>query len=74
MNLASERPFWDLAEAEIPDFARSAPGFPIPPQYLGGVVDNLLVLVGHARIVAAALTKDGVAADDLAAPTEAFEP
>jgi hypothetical protein len=72
MKPGVKRLFWDIEAADIPAFARSAAieaGMPIPPAHAANVEENLRVLLGHARIVAAALP-----AGALDAPPETFAP
>ena len=70
MTFPAKRSFWDLTEAEMDALAGAADtAVPIPRQYQAGVAENLKVLLGHARILVAALPEDG-----RAAPAEPFEP
>jgi hypothetical protein len=69
MPVASKWPFLDLGADDLAAGARAAnPGLADPAQ-LASVVENLVILQGHARIVARALPEgaDGV-------PPEAFAP
>ncbi len=71
MKSAPERPFWHLDEADMSTLAAIADErLSIGPDDLPAVEENLRVLLGHARILAAAMgdrLPDGP-------PSEAFEP
>jgi len=71
MTQAMKRPFRDLDAADLAAVASAANAGLAEPAALAAVVENLLVLQGHAAIVAAALAAAGVEA---AAPAGAFEP
>jgi len=56
MKPASKRAFWDLRDEDLHALAQSAgPALATPPEDLAAVEDNLRIVLGHARIVAAAL-------------------
>ncbi len=84
MSLISERPFWDLGEADLDALALAPEAGPaVPPGYVAGVVENLAILQAHARILAAALTAMSAASaagrpdqpwPGDPSPGEAFEP
>jgi hypothetical protein len=70
MTHASRWPFLDLGSPDLTALARAAvPGLN-DPAHLANVVENLVILQGHARILNLALP-DGAPA---AAPVEAFAP
>lgn len=67
---ALKRLFWERDEADMGALAASDDVGPfIPEPFRSGVEENLRVLLGHARIVAAALPPGS-----LEAPPEAFAP
>jgi hypothetical protein len=69
MTHASKWPFLDLGADDLAALATAAnPGLADPAR-LASVVENLVILQGHARILARALPKE---AD--ATPAEAFVP
>ena len=56
MTFSEERPFWERDEREMAELAQSVAGpLAIPDADLPGVEENLKVLLGHARTMAAAL-------------------
>jgi hypothetical protein len=71
VRLWSDRPFWELDDGEVRAMALSPEVAPdVPVKYLPAVVENLLILQGHARILAAAM---GTAAGS-ARPGKPFAP
>ena len=71
MKPAPERPFWDLDEAGMSILAAIAgERLSIQPGDLPAVEENLRVLLGHAKILAAAMGDHPPPGP----PSEAFEP
>lgn len=73
MKPSAHETFLDLQGAELAEFARRAGSeMGLPPGYLANVIENLSLLQGHARLMAAALQARGLGAADAGAGT--FEP
>ncbi len=71
MPAAPTRRFWDLAEADLAALTEGdGPAGEIPASARAAVIENLTILLGHARIMAAAVPVD----TDLDAPAAAFAP
>jgi len=70
MTPAKDRPFWDLDEADMSGLAQFLNAtLAAAPDELAIVEENLRVLLGHAKILAAALPQGA-----RAAPAGDFEP
>ena len=67
----SDRPFWELDDGEMRALALSPDIAPdVPAKYLAAVVENLIVLQSHARVLAAAMGPEARSAR----PSKPFSP